>query len=81
MIHIRATKKVEMHVKDTTSKDAKVTVDVKKLPNLVCNFYALTVMAGMTNEMQLSIEEMCGPVAELLEFSTEKEVVDLANAA
>jgi succinate-semialdehyde dehydrogenase / glutarate-semialdehyde dehydrogenase len=38
-------------------------------------------MTGMTTDMALNVEETFGPVAGLFKFSTEKEVVDLANAA
>lgn len=81
VIHDRAITKVDMHVKDATSKGAKVTVGGQKLPEFGPNFYAPTVMTGMTKEMALNGEETFGPVAGLFKFSTEKEVVDLANEA
>jgi succinate-semialdehyde dehydrogenase/glutarate-semialdehyde dehydrogenase len=35
----------------------------------------------MTNDMQMSSEETFGPVAGLFPFKSEKQVVELANAA
>jgi succinate-semialdehyde dehydrogenase/glutarate-semialdehyde dehydrogenase len=81
VIHARALDKVEKHVQDAKSKGAKVTVGGQKLPDLGDHFYAPTVLTGMTGDMLLSNEETFGPVAGLFKFSTEKEVVDLANAA
>jgi succinate-semialdehyde dehydrogenase/glutarate-semialdehyde dehydrogenase len=81
VIHDRAIQKVEKHVNDATSKGAKVMVGGQKLPDLGSNFFAPTVLSGMTADMQLNKEETFGPVAGLFKFSTEKEVVDLANDA
>lgn len=79
VIHDRAVSKVEAHVKDAEKKGGKVVVGGQKLPDLGSNFYAPTVITGVTNEMQLSNEETFGPVAGLFRFKTEKEVVALAN--
>lgn len=51
------------------------------LPELGPNFYAPTVIRDMTSKMKISSEETFGPVAALFPFETEKEVVELANAA
>ena len=53
----------------------------KKLPDLGSNFYAPTVITGMTSKMQLANEETFGPVAGLFPFDTERDVVDQANSA
>jgi len=81
VIHHRALQKVEQHVKDAEQKGAKVLVGGQRLPDLGSNFYAPTVLTGVTNEMQLAHEETFGPVAGLFPFETEKEVVALANDA
>ena len=81
VIHDRAVTKVDAHVQDAQKKGAKVLVGGKKLPDLGPNFYAPTVLTGMTSEMQLASEETFGPVAGLFPFETEKEVVGMANAA
>ena len=81
LIHDRAISKVDGHVRDAQSKGGKVTTGGQKMPDLGSNFYQPTVITGMTTEMQLASEETFGPVAGLFSFETEKEVVDLANAA
>lgn len=81
VIHDRAVDKVDSHVQDAQKKGAKVVVGGQKLPDLGSNFYAPTVLTGVTNEMQIATEETFGPVAGLFAFSTEKEVVALANDA
>ena len=81
VIHDRAVNKVESHVKDATSKGAKVVIGGQTLPDLGSNFYAPTVLSGVTNDMQIASEETFGPVAPLFRFETEAEVVGLANSA
>ncbi|MFC7370267.1 aldehyde dehydrogenase family protein [Fictibacillus iocasae] len=39
-----------------------------------------TVLTGVTNEMPLAKNEIFGPVAILIPFSTDEEVIELANA-
>ena len=81
VIHERAIQKVQQHVDDAQKKGATVTVGGQKLPDLGSNFYAPTVLTGVTNDMQIASEETFGPVAPLFKFKTEKEVVALANSA
>ncbi|KAH8682404.1 Aldehyde/histidinol dehydrogenase [Xylariales sp. PMI_506] len=81
LIHQRAVSKVESHVRDAEKKGGHIVVGGQKLPSLGENFYQPTVITGMTKEMAISTEETFGPVAALFPFSTEQEVIDLANAA
>ena len=81
LIHERAVGKVDAHVRDAESKGAKLLLGGKKRGDLGANFYAPTVLSGMNSSMALASEETFGPVAGLFPFSTEKEVVELANAA
>ena len=81
VIHDRAVQKVDAHVRDAEKKGGKVLVGGQKMPELGSSYFQPTVITGMTNEMQLASEETFGPVAGLFEFSTEKEVVELANDA
>ena len=81
LIHDRAVSKVDAHVRDAEAKGGKVTVGGKKLDDLGSSFYAPTVITGMNMSMQLAEEETFGPVAGLFPFSTEKEVVEMANKA
>ena len=81
LIHDRAVGKVDAHVRDAERKGGHVEVGGEKMPHLGPNFFQPTVITGMKPNMQLSSEETFGPVAGLFEFSTEKEVIELANAA
>ncbi len=81
LIHDRAVTKVEAHVRDAEKKGGKVVVGGNKLPDFGPNFFEPTVITGMKMDMQLASEETFGPVAGLFPFSTEKEVVDMANTA
>ena len=42
-------------------------------------FYKPTVLGNVTPEMDVAREEIFGPVAPLISFDTEEEVIDLAN--
>ncbi|RMZ82868.1 hypothetical protein DV737_g1896, partial [Chaetothyriales sp. CBS 132003] len=79
VIHDRAVSKVESHVKDAEAKGAKVTVGGQRLPDLGSNFFAPTVLTGVNHTMQITQEETFGPVAALVRFKTEKEVLAIAN--
>ena len=81
LIHDRAVSKVQAHVEDAVKNGGKVLAGGQMLPELGPNFYAPTVIRDMTSKMKISSEETFGPVAALFPFETEKEVVELANAA
>jgi succinate-semialdehyde dehydrogenase/glutarate-semialdehyde dehydrogenase len=81
VIHGRAIAKVESHVQDAKAKGAQVLLGGERMPHLGANFFAPTVIGGMTADMQLAQEETFGPVAGLFRFETEEEVVALANAS
>jgi succinate-semialdehyde dehydrogenase/glutarate-semialdehyde dehydrogenase len=64
------------------AKGAKVAAGGRRIRDAVAdgpNYYAPTVLTNATKEMQLSCEETFGPVAPLFRFTTEEEVVELAN--
>ncbi|KAK8122333.1 succinate semialdehyde dehydrogenase [Apiospora sp. TS-2023a] len=81
LIHDRAVSKVESHVKDAEKHGAQVLVGGQRLPDVGSNFFQPTVITGMTKDMAIASEETFGPVAGIFPFSTEQEVVDLANKA
>ncbi|MDN7908536.1 NAD-dependent succinate-semialdehyde dehydrogenase [Burkholderia diffusa] len=79
MINARAIDKIARHVGDAIERGARVLTGGKRLPELGPNYYAPTVLADATADMQLTCEETFGPVAALFRFATEDEAVDAAN--
>jgi succinate-semialdehyde dehydrogenase/glutarate-semialdehyde dehydrogenase len=79
LIEEKAVAKVEEHVRDAVSKGAKVVVGGKRIEG-AGSFYAPTVLTGIRSDMLVMHEETFGPVAPLMKFDTEEEVIRLANA-
>ena len=78
LIDENGVKKVEAHVADAVGKGAKIVLGGKR-HSLGGLFFQPTVLTGVTPEMQVSFEETFGPVAPLIRFKTEDEVIRLAN--
>jgi succinate-semialdehyde dehydrogenase/glutarate-semialdehyde dehydrogenase len=78
LIDENGVKKVEAHVADALSKGAKVILGGKR-HELGGLFFQPTVIANVTPQMVVSREETFGPVAPLIRFKTEDEVIGLAN--
>ena len=76
LIDENGVKKVEQHVADAVGKGAKVVLGGKRLNGL---FFQPTVLTNVTPAMLVSHEETFGPVAPLIRFKTEEEVIRLAN--
>ncbi|KAF0315552.1 succinate-semialdehyde dehydrogenase [Colletotrichum asianum] len=71
--------KVEEHIKDAISKNAKVLIGGKRLPSVGKNFHELTILGDVDDSMKVTQEETFGPVAALTKFKTEREVIERAN--
>jgi succinate-semialdehyde dehydrogenase/glutarate-semialdehyde dehydrogenase len=78
LIDEQGVKKVEQHVADALDKGAKVVLGGKR-HSLGGLFFQPTVLTGVTPNMLVSHEETFGPVAPLIRFNTEEEVIRLAN--
>jgi len=78
LIDDRAVVKVEEHVRDATSKGARVLVGGHR-HRLGGRFFEPTVLADATAAMMLAREETFGPVAPLFRFVTDEDAVALAN--
>jgi succinate-semialdehyde dehydrogenase/glutarate-semialdehyde dehydrogenase len=78
LINADALAKVEEHVADATRRGARI-VQGGRRSALGGNFYEPTVLADVTPAMQIFSEETFGPVAPLIRFRDEAEVVRLAN--
>ncbi|HEY0682333.1 MAG TPA: NADP-dependent succinate-semialdehyde dehydrogenase [Steroidobacter sp.] len=79
LIEEKAIAKVEEHVRDAVSKGAKVVVGGKRADGNG-HFYVPTVLTGIKADMLVLREETFGPVAPLMKFETEEEVIRLANS-
>ncbi|OCK58410.1 NAD-dependent succinate-semialdehyde dehydrogenase [Bradyrhizobium sp. LMTR 3] len=71
--------KCRMQIDDALSKGAR-SISVKQDPNLGPNFVVPTLLSDVTEEMMIAREETFGPVAAVLPFDSEEEVVARANA-
>src|SRR3954453_19966322 len=78
LIDEQGLKKVETHVADALGKGAKVALGGKKHEKGGL-FFQPTVLTNVTPQMLVSHEETFGPVAPLIRFKTEDEVIGLAN--
>jgi len=78
LINKAALDKVQQHVADATSKGAKIRCGGKR-SSLQGLFYEPTVLTEVKVGMQMLSEETFGPVAPLIRFSTEDEVIKAAN--
>ena len=68
--------KVKAHVRDALDKGATLVTGGHALDGL---FFEPTILAGVTEDMQLMQEETFGPVAPILSFDNDDEAVRLAN--
>ncbi|WP_230969553.1 NAD-dependent succinate-semialdehyde dehydrogenase [Nitrogeniibacter aestuarii] len=78
LIDARAVAKVQEHIADATAKGARVLTG-GKTHTLGHSFFEPTVLADVTPTMAVAREETFGPLAPLFRFSTEDEVVAMAN--
>ena len=76
LINKKGLEKVKQHVADAVSKGAVIKEGGQQLDGL---FFQPTVLADVTTEMMLANEEIFGPVAPVFRFSTEEEVLKMAN--
>ncbi|QWD89188.1 NAD-dependent succinate-semialdehyde dehydrogenase [Polynucleobacter sp. MWH-CaK5] len=78
LIDQQAIDKVEQHVQDAVAKGARVMTGGKR-HTLGGTFYEPTVLAGVKKGMLITEEETFGPVAAVIPFTSELEVIQMAN--
>ena len=78
LIDGRAVTFMQELLKDAVDKGATVVCGGKP-SSLGGNFFEPTIITGVTPEMRLFQEEIFGPIAPVVRFSTEDEAVELAN--
>ncbi len=79
LIDARALAKVEAHIADALAKGARLAIGGRHHP-LGGTFFEPTVLLDANDDMLLAREETFGPVAPLLRFDGEDEVLRRANA-
>ena len=71
-----AVEKVERHVADALDQGAELRVGGGRMEG---QFFAPSVLTGVTMDMAMSCEETFGPVAGINRFATDAEAVAIAN--
>ncbi|KAF8550498.1 succinate semialdehyde dehydrogenase [Imleria badia] len=85
LIHDRAVSKVVRHVDDAVALGANILVGghssdpTQTKPNGIGSFYPPTVLSDVPANALLTHEETFGPIAALIKFDTEEEVIAMAN--
>ena len=70
--------KVKEHVEDAVNTGAKIAIG-GEMHNLGGNFYQPTILSNVTSKAKITYEETFGPVAPVYKFSSEEEVIKMAN--
>jgi succinate-semialdehyde dehydrogenase/glutarate-semialdehyde dehydrogenase len=78
LINEAAVRKVESHIQDALAKGARVVAGGKRHA-LGHGFFEPTVLADVTTDMKLARDETFGPLAPVFRFSSDDEVIALAN--
>jgi len=68
--------RVEKSIEKTIEEGAKCLIGGKRVDR---TFIEPTILTGVTPDMTVAQEEVFGPVAPIMVFSTEEEAVDIAN--
>lgn len=71
-LHPQSLEKAKAHVEDAIKKGAQAHLHAK-------HPYEPEILTGVTSEMKVFGEETFGPVAPIIEFESEEEVLQLAN--
>lgn len=79
LIHERAVAKVEAHLAEATACGANVVCGGRRHA-LGGTYFEPTVLTGVRPDMRVAREETFGPVAPLIAFESDEEVLKFANA-
>ena len=78
LINPDASEKVIEHIKDAKDKGGTVVLGDTQA-DMTGNFFAPTIITGVTQDMKVATEETFGPLAPLFKFDTEDDVIAMAN--
>lgn len=80
LIDMPAREKIERHVSDATAHGAQIRLGGSPYPdNPSGTFWTPTVLTNVSTDMLVTQEETFGPVAPLIPFDSEEEVIAKAN--
>jgi succinate-semialdehyde dehydrogenase/glutarate-semialdehyde dehydrogenase len=82
VINEQALQKAQDHVTEAVAKGAEVVIGGEKYNAPGCEdgfFYAPTVLKNVDETMKIATEETFGPVAPILSFTHDEEVIEKAN--
>ncbi len=82
LIDERALEKVDNHVRDALDHGARLLMGGRRLIEGACikgTFYAPTVLTDVTSQMKITQEETFGPVAPIITFDDEEDLIESAN--
>ncbi|KAI8241121.1 Glutarate-semialdehyde dehydrogenase DavD [Colletotrichum sp. SAR 10_99] len=79
LVSAEAARRVAGLVHDAVQGGGCVEIGGKARPDLGPNFFEPTIITNLKPNMRILKEEIFGPVAPILSFETEEEVVDAAN--
>ncbi|AMX03606.1 NAD-dependent succinate-semialdehyde dehydrogenase [Microbulbifer thermotolerans] len=78
LIHRRAAERVNTLVRDAVEMGAKVELGGDYRP-IGENYFAPTLLTGVSDEMRIAREEIFGPLAPVQKFADEEDVIRRAN--
>lgn len=78
LINSEQLKKIEEHIKDATSKGAKLIFGGKRIHEIGF-FIEPAILTNVTHKMKIMTEETFGPVIPIMKFETTEEAIRLAN--
>ncbi|WP_322994799.1 NADP-dependent succinate-semialdehyde dehydrogenase [Castellaniella sp.] len=78
LIDLAAVEKIQEHIADVLDKGGRVLTGGKPHA-LGFSFFEPTVVVGATPDMKVAREETFGPLAPLFRFSSDEEVIQMAN--
>lgn len=77
MVNAKAVEKMKAHVKDAVDKGGKIKIGGKVIDG---NFFEPTLIVDVKANSLLCSEETFGPLAAVIKFDNEQNVIDIANS-
>jgi succinate-semialdehyde dehydrogenase/glutarate-semialdehyde dehydrogenase len=79
LIDLAAIEKVESHLSDAVGKGATVLLGGSRVQSDGGNFFAPTIIEGVTSAMTIANEETFGPIAPVISFDDSDDIWAMAN--